>query len=140
MTSTVSLPKAEKKGLLELDKDLDLSKKEIVRLLIIFLAYGIKYEEINRINNCQRIIYDKWNKENRGKSPNPQMNKLKEARDIEKEIIIAIDEGLWLDSSNTFFTKSSTRLNYNNNQERYKVYSEKHLYIINNLNGLRSNY
>ena len=43
------------------------------------------------------------------------MKKLKEARDIEKEILIAIDEGAGLDSSNTFFTNSWTRLNYNNN-------------------------
>ena len=122
MTLTVALPNAEKKVLLELGKELDLSEKEIVRLAIIWLAYGIKYEAITRIYKCQRISYDKladkWSKENRGKAPNPQMKKTKEARDIEKEILIAIDEGAGLDSSNTFLTISWTRLNYNNNHDR----------------------
>ena len=138
-TLTVALPNAEKKVLLELGKELDLSEKEIVRLAIIWLAYGIKYEAITRIHKFQRISYDKladkWSKENRGKAPNPLMKKLKEARDIEKEILIAIDEGAGLDSSNTFFTNSWTKLNYNYNHERYEVYAKKHGYNINYLNG-----
>ena len=40
-TLTVALPNAEKQALLDLGKDLDLSEKEIVRLAIIWLAYGI---------------------------------------------------------------------------------------------------
>ena len=102
-TFTVVLPNAEKKVLLELGKELDLSEKEIVRLAIIWLAYGIKYEAITRIHKCQRISYDKladkWSKENRGKAPNPRMKKLKEARDTEKEILIVMDEGAGLDLS-----------------------------------------
>ena len=66
------------------------------------------------------------------------MKKLKEARDIEKEILIAMDEGAGLDSSNIFFTNSWTKLNYNYNYnyERYVVYAKKHGYNINHLNGL----
>ena len=138
-TLTVALPNAEKKALLELGKELDLSEKEIARLAIIWLAYGIKYEAITRIHKCQRISYDKladkWSKENRGKAPNPQMKKLKEARDIEKEILIAMDEGAGLDSCNTFFTNSWNRLNYNNNHDRYHEYAKKHGYKISQLNG-----
>ena len=76
-------------------------------------------------------------KENRVKATNPQIKKLKETRDIEKEILIAIDEGAGLDSSNTFFTNSWTRLNYNynNNHDRYHEYVEKNGYNINHLNG-----
>ena len=63
------------------------------------------------------------------------MKKLKEARDIEKEILIAMDEGAGLDSSNTFFTNSWTKLNYNYNHERYEGYAKKHGYNFNHLNG-----
>ena len=45
-TLTVALPNVWKKVLLELGKELDLSEKEIVRLAIIWLAYGVKYEAI----------------------------------------------------------------------------------------------
>ena len=49
-TLTVALPNAEKKALLELVKELDLSEKEIVRLAIIWLANLNKYGAITRIH------------------------------------------------------------------------------------------
>ena len=76
-TLTVGLLNVEKQALLELGKELDLSEKEIVRLAIIWLAYGIKYEAITRIYKCQRLVFDKiteqWSRENQGKPPNPQI-------------------------------------------------------------------
>ena len=58
-TLTVGLPNIEKQALLDLGKELDLLEKEIVRLAIIWLVYGIKYEAITRIHKCQRLAFYK---------------------------------------------------------------------------------
>ena len=138
-TLTVALPNAEKQALLELGKELDLSEKEIVRLAIIWLAYGIKYEAITRIHKCQRLAFDKiaqqWSRENQGKPPNPQVSKLKESRDIEKEICILLGEGVDIDFTSSAFKNVWKTLCYGKEEERYQDYALKYGYSLANTNA-----
>ncbi|KGG28515.1 MULTISPECIES: hypothetical protein [unclassified Prochlorococcus] len=107
-TLTVALPNSEKKALLELATELDLSEKEVVRLAIIWLEKSFRNGTIDRIHKCRMKsnddIADKWSKENKGAPPNPKVAKLKEAIDIEKQIRVCLDEeGGTLPVENSYF-------------------------------------
>ena len=135
----ISLPNSEKQALLEIGKELDLSEMEVVRLAIIWLAYGIKHETITRIHKCQRIaidtLADEWSKKNRGKPPNPQVKKLKEGRDEQKEIKILLNEGVTATTANSSLDDMWGMMMYGDEEERYEGYANKIGKTLNNLNG-----
>ena len=135
----ISLPNSEKQALLEIGKELDLSEMEVVRLAIIWLAYGIKHETITRILKCQRIaidtLADEWSKKNRGKPPNPQVKKLKEGRDEQKEIKILLNEGVTATTANSSLDDMWGMMMYGDEEERYEGYANKLGKSLKNING-----
>ena len=135
----ISLPNSEKQALLEIGKELDLSEMEVVRLAIIWLAYGIKHETITRIHKCQRIaidaLADKWSRENRGKPPNPRVKKLKEGRDEQKEIKILLNDGVSVTTANSALDDIWGMLMYGKEEERYEGYANKLGKSLKNING-----
>ena len=100
---------------------------EVVRLAIIWLAYGIKHEIITRIHQCQRISIDKladeWSKKNRGKPPNPRVKKLKKGRDEQKQIKILLNEGVTATISNSSLDNMWGMMMYGDEEKRYEGYA-----------------
>ena len=112
---------------------------EVVRLAIIWLAYGIKHETITRIHKCQRItidtLADEWSKKNRGKPPNPRVKKLKKGRDEQKEIKILLNEVITATTTNSSLDNMWGMMIYGYEEKRYEGYANKIGKILNNLNG-----
>ena len=112
---------------------------EVVRLAIIWLAYGFKHETITCIHKCQRIaidtLADEWIKKNRGKPPNPRVKKLKEGRDEQKEIKILLNEGVTATTANSSLDDMWGMMMYGDEKERYEGYTNKIGKTLNNLNG-----
>ena len=112
---------------------------EVVRLAIIWLAYGIKHETITRIHKFQRIAIDtlavEWSKKNRGKQPNPGVKKLKKGRDEQKEIKILLNEGVTATTANSSLDDMWGMMMYGDEEKRYEGYTNKIGKTLNNLNG-----
>ena len=84
-TTRFNLPKSEKNQAEQAAEELGITIKEFLRLVVIWLADGIKEESITRLTKSKRLGKDEvakqWSRANKGKPASTSVARLKEARD-----------------------------------------------------------
>ena len=125
----LTLPLIEKQNALDSAAQLNISIKKFLRLAVIWLADGIKEEEITSLTNSKRIgknaVAKQWSRENRNKPAGRSVEKLKEAQKDALALNEYQDELRREKESSQFIESRNSSLQKLVNQELAFEYTER---------------